>query len=105
MIPFDAETTEGKPGGSSILDEIVDRIRETFLSIKKVVTNDHLVTVTVGTTPKQVFHGLGAPPLTWEIVGRDAAETVFEPAIVNGARMRFLYLQASGPVTVTVRFT
>lgn len=105
MRPFDPQGTAGKPGGSSLLDEIIEQVRETFRSIAKVVTNDALVTVTLGTSPTQVFHGLGQPPLTVEIVGLNAGETVFEPPTVNSQRRKFVLLQATGAVTATVRFT
>lgn len=88
-----------------MFDRLVQRLRETFASLAKAVTNDNLFTVTLGTTPTQVFHGLGAPPLAWEVVGRNAGETVYEAATVNDARARFLYLQATGDVTVTLRFS
>ena len=105
MRPFDPERTAGKPGGSDLLDSIIDGLRETLRSIQRAVTNDHLVTVTLKTTPTQVFHGLNGPPLTVEIVGRDAGEVIFEPAVINSQRAKFVYLTATGPVTATVRFT
>ena len=105
MIPFNWPGTEGKPGGSRLLDDILDRLGVCLGSLAKAVTNERLIFATLDSSPRQVFHGLGAIPVTWEIVGRDAAEVVFEPAIVNGERRKFLYLQASGPVNVTVRFT
>lgn len=100
MRPFDFE-----PTGNGLLDRLVERLRDVFASLGRPVTNDNLVSVTLGTGPTQVFHGLGEIPRAWEVVGRDAGEVVYEPAIVNGARMRYLYLQATGPVTVTLRFS
>ena len=105
MIPFDWPGTEGQPGGSRLLDRILDRLQLSLKSLVRAVTNDHLIVVTLGATPIRVIHGLEGPPVAWEIVGRDAAETVFEATITNDERSKFLYLQASGAVTVTVRFS
>jgi hypothetical protein len=104
VIPFDLESTEGKPGGSSLLDAILSRLQDTLASIARAVTNDKLVTVTLSTNPQRVIHGVKGPPVSWEIVGRNAGETVFESATLNTERGKFLYLQATGAVTVTVRF-
>jgi hypothetical protein len=105
VIPFDVQDTAGHPGGSTLLDDILRRVKDSFQSLVKAVTNERLVSVSLSTTPVQVFHGLKGPPLAWEVVGRDAGEVVYEANIVNGQRSRFLYLQATGPVTATVRFT
>lgn len=93
------------PTGVKMFDLLAQRLRDVFASLAKTVTNDHVVgPVTIGTTPVQVFHGLGGPPLAWEVVGRDAGETVFESATANDRR-RFLYLEATGTVSVTLRFS
>ena len=106
MIPFDFQDTAGKSGGSELIDRILRRLRETFGSPKEVVTNERLVRATLnGSAPTQVFHGLKGPPRTWEIVGIDFPEMVYEPAIPNDQRDRFVYLRATGAVNVTVRFT
>lgn len=105
MLPFDVEPTEGRAGGSALLDRILARVRDTLNSLAKAVTNERLVTAALTTSPVQVRHGLKGSPVTWEVVGRDAGEVVFEPAIINASRDRFVYLQATGPVTVKLRFS
>jgi hypothetical protein len=105
VIPFVVEDTAGRQGGSALLDRILDRLRNTLNSLSKAVTNERLVTTSLGTTPTQVFHGMNGPPVAWEIVGRSAGEVVYEPAIVNGNRNKYLYLQATGAVNVVVRFS
>lgn len=105
MRPFDPRATEGKPGGSAILDELIEQARESFRSLVRAVTNDAVVTVTLSTAPTQVFHGLGQPPLTVEVVGQNAGEVIFEPPTLNSQRARFVLLQATGAVTASIRFT
>ena len=103
MTPFD--TT---PTGMSVLDRIFDRIRLTFQSLAKAVTNDRLVSVTfaAATTDLAVRHGLGAPPVTWEVVGINAGANVWQSATVNATPRETIIMQASAaPVTVLVRFT
>ena len=105
MIPFEVQDTASQPGGSPLLDRILSRLRNTLQSLKNVVTNDHLVTVTLTTTPSQVFHGLNAPPKTIEVVGSNAGEMVFESEVANAARSVYVIMQATGDVNVTLRFT
>lgn len=105
MIPFDVQPTAGQPGGSSLLDEILRRVRVTLQSLARVVTNDHLVSAAIATTDTQVFHGLGALPLTIEVVGLNADAAVWESTTVNSQRDRYVLLRASAPVTATLRFT
>lgn len=100
MIPFDFE-----PTGNGLLDRLLTRLRNTLNSLAKVVTNDRLVAASLSTTPTMVFHGLKGPPVTWEVVGRNAGEVVYESTAQNDSRDRFLLLVATGPVDVTVRFS
>lgn len=105
MIPFDNQPTAGKSGGSSLLDSILARLRNTLQSLAKAVTNDRLVRATIGTTDTQVFHGLDAPPSTWEVVDRDADANVWRSATVNARPRHLILLVASAPVNVLIRFT
>lgn len=107
MIPFDFDSTEGKPGGSTLLDRILRRLSDTLLSLKLAVTNDHVVpaTFSAATTDVQVFHGLKGPPVAWEVVDRDADAQVWKSATVNPRPRDAIILQASAPVTVKLRFS
>lgn len=107
MIPFDFRDTEGKPGGSGLLDELVHRLRDVFRSLKNAVTNDRLirVTFTAGTTDVVVRHGLQGAVQTWEVVDRSANATVWQSATVNGDPRTAIILQASAPVKVLIRVT
>jgi len=103
VIPFDvAEDT-----GSSVLDRILRRLKTTLDSLVKVVTNDRLIAVTfaAATTDTPVRHGLRGPVLTWDVVDRDADANVWRSDTVNTNPLEVLILQASAPVTVTIRVT
>lgn len=102
MKPFDVT-----PTGMGVLDRIFLRVRESLDSLAKAVTNDRLipVTFTAATTDTTVFHGLGAPVLTWEIVDRDADANVWRSDTVNARPRETIILQASAPMTVLLRFT
>lgn len=107
LIPFQAENTEGRPGGSRIMDAIFERIMTSFDSLRKVVSNDHLVRVTFPSgyaTDVIVRHGLDAPPTSWEVVDKTADINVWRSPTVT-ARRDVLILQASGAGTVTIRVT
>jgi hypothetical protein len=103
MIPFDFEDTEGKPGGSAILDRILTRLGNTFRSLQQAVTNDRLLVVTFpgAGTDVTVRHGLKGPVLTWEVVDKVAGVDVWR---VAGDRERITF-QASAAATVTIRVT
>jgi hypothetical protein len=105
VIPFFFEQTEGKPGGSSLLDKFIVRLEATLDSLAKAVTNERLLTVAlpVATTDVTVLHGLGAPVLTWEVVDRNANAVVWRSPTVNARPRDTLILQASAPVTVLIR--
>lgn len=93
------------PTDQPVLRELVRLIREQFALLTRAVTNDAIVTVDLDVTDVRVFHGLGTVPLAWEIVGRNAGETVYESPVVNPERHRYLLLRATGPVGVSVRFS
>ena len=107
MIPFDYQDTEGKPGGSRILDELLSRLQNTLQSLARAVTNERLirVTFTAATTDTPVIHGLKQPVTTWDIVDRSANAVVWQSATVNTEMAKKIILQASAPVTVLVRFS
>jgi hypothetical protein len=108
VIPFEPQRTEGKPGGSALLDEVIELVRDTFRSLAKAVTNDHLVRVTfpVANTDVQVFHGLTGQPTTWEVVAKDDDVNVWRSSTVNPRPRETIFLRVSAaPATVTVRFS
>ena len=91
--------------GNRKLDDLIVRLRKTLRSLAKAVTNDRLVTQAIATVDTRVYHGLDAAPVTWEVVGINAAASVYESATANPDRARFLILQASAAATVTLRFS
>jgi len=102
VIPFDVQDT-----GQSLLDRILGRLRITLRSLELAVTNDRLVSVAfpASNTDVQVFHGLAAPPRSWEVIDRDADVNVWRSSTVNTKPRETIILRASAaPVTVTVRF-
>jgi hypothetical protein len=103
VIPFDRPETTG----NRVVDAIFQRIVTTLQSLKRVVTNDHVVRVTFGaaTTDVQVFHGLDAPVDTFEVVDRDADVRVWRSTSVNARPRHLIIMQASAAATVRVRFT
>jgi hypothetical protein len=104
VIPFDVEQQDT---GSPVLDRILARLRTTLGSLTQAVTNDRLVDVTFSAvnTDVQVFHGLGFPPVSWEVVDRDAAVTVWRSTTVNSRPRDTIILRASAaPLTVRIRF-
>lgn len=107
MIPFDVENTDGKPGGSELLDRILGRLQNTLGSLADAVMNTRLVRVafTAATTDTPVRHGLGAPVRTWDVVDRNANAVVWQSSTVNSSMRDKIILQASAPVTVLIRFT
>jgi hypothetical protein len=105
LTPFDPAVTANQPGGSQLLDKVLTAVRNSLRSLAKAVTNDVLVPATIGTVEKRVHHSLGTPPTTWEVVGRDAPEVVYESSTNNPERSRYLLLRASGDVRVTLRFS
>lgn len=105
MIPFDVQDTESQPGGSTLLDSILRRLRQTLGSLAKAVTNDHLVAVVFpsASTDVQVRHGLRGSVLTWEVVDATAEVNVWRSPTVNGNPGEFLILQASAAARVLIR--
>lgn len=88
------------------LDKMVLALEKTLGALVNAVTNDAIIPAALDTVAVRVFHGLGESPTAWEVVGRDAAAVVYEdPSILNDARDRYLWLAASAPVNVRVRFT
>lgn len=95
------------PGGGAILDALQDLL---LLIIDELqgdrVANDHLIeNITLGSgVDVPIYHGLGQPMRTWDIVRQDADATIWEGAASVSPR-HFFNLTASGPVTVTIRCT
>lgn len=106
MIPFDSQNTEGNPGGSALLDRILERLSTTLSSLTKAVTNDRLVSVVFpsASTDVQVFHGLKGAPVSWEVVDKTADVNVWRSSTLNDRPRETIILQASADVTVLVRF-
>lgn len=105
MKAFPHITTEGQEGGSTLLDRIIQSLTETFASLAKVVTNDRIVTVSLSTTPRDVYHGLTYPPTAIDVVGLNAGEAVYESPTFNPDRRQFVTMLATGPVTAKLRFS
>jgi hypothetical protein len=107
MTPFAFEQTEGKPGGSNLLDRLIVRLEATLDSLAKAVTNERLLaeTLPVATTDVTILTGLNAPVRTWEVVDRSANAVVWRSPTVNGRPRETLILQASAPVSVLIRVT
>ncbi len=105
MKAFPHITTEGQEGGSTLLDRIIQSLTETFASLAKAVTNDRIVTVSLSTTPLNVFHGLPSAPTAIDVIGLNAGFAVYESATFNPDRRSFVTMLATGPVTAKLRFT
>lgn len=105
MKPFPHIITEGQPGGSTLLDRIIQSLTETFASLSRAVTNERIVTVSLSTSPTNVVHGLTFPPTTIDVVGLDAGEAVYESSTFNPNRQRYVTLLSTGPVTAKLRFS
>jgi hypothetical protein len=105
MKSFEPPVTADLAGGSWLLDKMLGLVRETFESIAFAVTNSAIIRIDLDVTPTNVFHGLGESPRAYDIVGRDAGEHVFEASGANPNRARFVTLQATGPVSVAIRFS
>jgi len=104
VIGFDPPRTQGEKGGSQILDRILDKLKASFGSLAKVVTNDKLVGAVIATTDTKVYHGLGYPWTTWEVVDTGGVGVVYQSATVNPSPSTYIILQGSAGVSVTLRF-
>lgn len=105
MKAFPHITTEGQEGGSSLLDRVIQSLTETFASLAKAVTNDRIVTVSLSTTPLNVYHGLTFPPTAIDVIGLSAGEAVYEDPTFNPLRRQYVTMLATGPVTAKLRFS
>lgn len=106
MKPFDPGRTEGKPGGSALLDRVLGLLVDALESLANAVTNDVLVTVTLTAGADiPVAHGLTYSPRTVEVVGKNANADVWESAAVNSRRAQLVLMRSSATVTVTLRLT
>lgn len=101
------KTFEFPPTGVTMIDRLVQRLRDTFASLQRAVTNDHIVTVTftAGATDVQVRHGLTGPVDTWEVVDRDTDANLWRSPTVNPDPRTYILLQASAPTVARLRFT
>jgi hypothetical protein len=102
LEPFQHLNTTGQPGGSTMLDRVIDSLVKTFDSLKNVVLNDALVQVRLVVTDTNVYHGLGHVPKSWELLDNTGAATVFRTAPMND---KFVTLRASATTDVLIRFT
>lgn len=107
IAKFFSRSTDGKPGGSPIIDQVIADVDSGFRSIGDVVNNAVIVTVTFtgAATDTRAIHRLGHPPLTWEVVDRDANINVWRSPTVNSDAKNTMLLQASGAGTAKIRFT
>lgn len=94
-----------KPTGVAALDSLCDLLQRVFDSFTSVaVTNEHLSRVTlVPFIEQKVFHGLGSPPVTWEVVRKSADANVYESTPSASAK-DYLNFTSATAVTVTIRF-
>lgn len=99
MKPFDPPAQQQDKTG------LVQSLIEVFNSLRSVVQNDKLITASLDVTESRIFHGLGFSPLTWEVVGLDAAVAVYESPLFNADRDRFVVMRASGPCRAKLRFS
>lgn len=93
--------------GLPIVDGAFRELERLLLSFRKVVTNEHLISVTfsAANTDTPVTHGLGAPVLTFDVVDKTADVRVWRSATVNARPSDVIILRASSaPATVLVRF-
>lgn len=94
-------------GGGALLDALQDLLLIIIDELQENrVANDHLIegiTLDLG-VDVPIYHGLGQPIRTWDIVRQSADATIWEGAASVSPR-HFFNLTASGPVTVTVRCT
>lgn len=107
MRLFDFEVTDGKPGGSALLDRLIDRLGETFDSLVLSVTNAKIITVTfpLATTDLSIRHGLKGPPVSWEVVDKTAQVDVWRSTSLNPNPLTQIIMQASIPAVVKIRFS
>lgn len=100
-------TTAGQPGGSPVLDNVVEKVGSAFASLGDVVNNEALVTVSIpgGGVDFEVRHQLGYIPKARDIVDIDANATIWRSPTVNADPRNTVILRASAAVTVTLRFT
>lgn len=106
IVPFQAPSTDGKEGGSKILDRVLAMLETSIGSLRRAVTNDKLVRIALDNSRDwPVTHGLGHAVQTWEIVDRNANATVWQPATRNATPASSILLRSSAAVSVLVRFT
>ena len=110
--------TAGSEGGSTLLDRVQGLLATWTARLKNAVTNDVIIGppksksdpagIIVGAASVKVTHGLGHPPVSWEVVYKDANAVVWEDttvAVANVDRTKWLWIKASGTATVWIRFT
>lgn len=99
--------TAGQPGGSALLDRVVTAISTALESLGDVVNNDRTVTqrLTAAAGDQRVFHGLKAPPKSWDVIDQDANAVVWRSPTANATPQDFLLFRTSADVTVTIRFS
>lgn len=101
FIPSNSQNLRDK----TWIDRMMELIQKSFDSLLRAVTNDIIVTATIGTGDTVVRHGLGAPPTSWEVVDINANAVVWRSATVNATPAQTIILKASAPVIVKLRFT
>jgi hypothetical protein len=94
--------SSGQPGGSLFLDRVLGGLMAFSQRLRFAVTNDVLVSASIGTSDTVVPHGLGEVPRGWEVVDLNANAVVWRS---GDATKSGITLRASAPVDVVIRFT
>jgi hypothetical protein len=100
---FEKFKTANQLGGSLILDRLIERLDRTFRALGFVVTNDNLIQTGPVTGPFRLYHGLGQPVTTWEVVRANSDGQIYEdtPA-VNDDKYIALVSSTLGSFTIRV---
>ncbi len=82
--------------------KLQERLQEVLAPVltSAIIDGTLLKNVELTSAVTQVAHGLGREPLGWIIVNKTANQDVWQPS--NDLPRRFLNLQASGTVTVSI---
>lgn len=102
---FSPLNTSGAEGGSTLLDRIQALLKKALDALANgKLDNSTLVPATIAAVDTTVYHNLGQPVASWDIVDRDANANVWRSPTVNGNPSRTIILRASVPVNVVIRF-
>lgn len=81
-----------------------DNVEQTFLSLtnKAIIDGVLIDNVNLTTSASDIAHGLGKPVTGYIVIKRNANAVVYDNEQTNTKRDRFLNLQASATVTVSL---